>query len=117
MDDDQKKFIPKLAIDTEFFFIAHLPNLVRCKTKGAVGALCTLPRNWQLDVTLKGSRKMGDGRICSKNLRAYIFNDDLSNESNFSLPPKKVITNLCLNQDPGRIQMQQSLVPDSAICP
>jgi hypothetical protein len=85
MDDDQKKFIPKLAIDTEFFFIAHLPNLVRFKIQGAVGALYALPRNWQLGVTLKGSRRMGDGRICSKNLRAYIFNDDQSNESNFSV--------------------------------
>jgi hypothetical protein len=25
---------------------------------------------------------MGDGRIFSKNLRAYLFNDDLSNETN-----------------------------------
>ncbi len=25
---------------------------------------------------------MGDGRICSKNLRASLFNDDLSNEPN-----------------------------------
>ncbi len=26
---------------------------------------------------------MGDGRIFSKNLRAFLFNDDLSNEPNF----------------------------------
>ncbi len=73
-----------MAIDTEFYFISHLLNLVRCKTKGAVRALNALKRNWQLYLTLKGSRKMEDRRICSKNLRAYIFNDDLSNESNFS---------------------------------
>jgi hypothetical protein len=30
------------------FFIAHLPILVQCKTKGAVGAVCALLRNWQL---------------------------------------------------------------------
>jgi hypothetical protein len=30
------------------FFIAHLPILVRCKTKGAVGASYALLRNWQL---------------------------------------------------------------------
>jgi hypothetical protein len=34
-DKNQKKFIPKLAIDSEFF-IAHLPILVQCKTEGAV---------------------------------------------------------------------------------
>jgi hypothetical protein len=33
MDDDQENFIPKLAIDNEFFVIAHLPNLVRCIVK------------------------------------------------------------------------------------
>jgi hypothetical protein len=30
------------------FFIAHLSILVRCKTKGAVGALCALPHIWPL---------------------------------------------------------------------
>jgi hypothetical protein len=30
------------------FFIAHLPILVQCKTKGAVGAARALLRNWQL---------------------------------------------------------------------
>jgi hypothetical protein len=38
MDDNQKEFIPPLAIDTEFFE-AHLSTLVLCKTKGAVGAV------------------------------------------------------------------------------
>ncbi len=34
-DDDKKKFIPQLTIDTEYsIFIAHLPILVRCETKG-----------------------------------------------------------------------------------
>ncbi len=32
-DDNQKKFILPLAIDNKFF-IAYLPILVRCKTKG-----------------------------------------------------------------------------------
>jgi hypothetical protein len=44
MDDDQKKFIPQLAI----FFIAHLSILVRCKTKGAVGEVCATLRIWPL---------------------------------------------------------------------
>ncbi len=66
------------------------------KTKGAVGAVFALLRNWQLGalfpitlrdsaVTLKGSYRMGDGRIFSKNLRASLFNDDLPNEPNFGL--------------------------------
>jgi hypothetical protein len=28
--------------------IAHLPILLLCKTKDAVGAVCALLRNWQL---------------------------------------------------------------------
>jgi hypothetical protein len=48
MNDDQKKFIPQLVVDTEFFS-AHLPILVRCKTKGAVGTVFALLRNWQLN--------------------------------------------------------------------
>ncbi len=43
MDDDQKKFILQLAIDTKFF-IAHLSILVRCKTTGAVRAVGALLR-------------------------------------------------------------------------
>ncbi len=34
-DKNNKKFLLKLAIDSDFF-IAHLPILVRCKTEGAV---------------------------------------------------------------------------------
>jgi hypothetical protein len=75
------------------FFIAHLPILVRCKTKGAVGAECDLTAQLAIrclianfcrdvTVTLKGSHRMGDGRIFSKNLHASLFNDDLSNEPN-----------------------------------
>jgi hypothetical protein len=36
MDDNQKKFIPPLAIDTKFF---HCVFVNPCKTKGAVGAV------------------------------------------------------------------------------
>ncbi len=84
----------QLAIDSEFF-TAHLPILVRCITKGAIEAVCTLLRHWQLGVSelpiivrddavaLKGFHKMGDGRIFLKNLGASVFNDDLSKESNF----------------------------------
>jgi hypothetical protein len=45
---DNKKFIPQWAIDTDFFFSTHLPILVQCKTKGAVGAVSALLYNWQL---------------------------------------------------------------------
>ncbi len=56
--------------------------------------MCGLLRNWNLDaqlsipvgdgtVTLKGSHRMVDGRIFLENLRASLFNDDLSNEPNF----------------------------------
>ncbi len=78
------------------FFIAHLPILVRCKTK----AQCTLLCNWQLGalltitvrdgtVTLKGSHRMGARRIFSKNLRSSLFTDDLSNEPNFGPDPSR----------------------------
>jgi hypothetical protein len=43
----QKKFISQFVINT-VFFNAHMPILVRCKTKGAVGAMSTFLRNWQL---------------------------------------------------------------------
>ncbi len=42
--------------------------------------MCVLLRN---AVALQGFHRMGDGRIFSKNLRASLFNDDLSNEPNF----------------------------------
>ena len=65
------------------FFIAHLPILVRCKTKGGVGAECDLIAKLAIrclianfcrdgTVTLKGSHRMGDGRIFSKNLHASL---------------------------------------------
>jgi hypothetical protein len=47
MDDDQKKLIPQLAVETEFF-MAHLSILVRCKIKGTVRAVCTSLRIWPL---------------------------------------------------------------------
>ncbi len=76
------------------FFIAPLSILVRCKTKGAVRVVCALLCKWQLGaklpitvrdgaLTLTGSHMMGDWQIFSKNLRASLFNDDLSKEPNF----------------------------------
>jgi hypothetical protein len=52
-------------------FSAHLPILVRCKTKGAVGALCAYTAQSTIKclvgaVNLKGSHRMGDGRIFLK---------------------------------------------------
>jgi hypothetical protein len=57
------------------FFTAHLPSFV--KIKGAFGAVCAFLRSWQLGaqlaitvwngaVTVKGSYRMGDGRIFIK---------------------------------------------------
>ncbi len=79
------------------FFTVHLPILVRCKTKGTVGALCALLHNWQLSallpttiterddpVTLKDSHRMGDRRIFFlKNSTSPLFKEGLSNEHNF----------------------------------
>jgi hypothetical protein len=47
MDDEKKNLIPQLAFIPNILS-AHLPILVRYKTKGAVGAVCALLRNWQL---------------------------------------------------------------------
>jgi hypothetical protein len=47
IDDNQKMFIPPLAIENDFFHSAFV-NLVLCKTKGAVRALCALLRLWPL---------------------------------------------------------------------
>ncbi len=46
IDDNQKKFIPPLAIDNEFFHSVFFnPCTMYSKTKGAVGAVCALLRN------------------------------------------------------------------------
>jgi hypothetical protein len=77
-DDNPKKLIPQLAIDTKFF-IVHLPIFVRCETKGAVRVVCALLRNWPLGaylpitvrysaVNLKGSHRMRNGRIFPQKL-------------------------------------------------
>jgi hypothetical protein len=47
IDDNQKKFIPPLVIDYEFYR-SVFSILVRYKTKGAVGAGCALLRIWPL---------------------------------------------------------------------
>jgi hypothetical protein len=43
----KKSAFRKLAIDTEFLHL-EFSILLRCKTKGAVGAVCALLCNWQL---------------------------------------------------------------------
>ncbi len=76
MNDNKKSLFRNWQLIPNFF-IAYLPVLVRCKTKGEVGAVCFLVYNWQLGaklsitlrdgaVTLKGSHRMGDGQIFSK---------------------------------------------------
>ncbi len=66
-------------------FIAYLPIFVLCKNEGAGGAVCALLPITVRDgtVTLEGSQRIEDGQIFPKNLRASLFNDDLSNEPNF----------------------------------
>ncbi len=53
MDNDKKVYsVNGLAIDTKFFHFV-LPILVcTMYSKGAVGAVCALPRNWQLGAYL-----------------------------------------------------------------
>ncbi len=75
-------------------FTIYFSILVRCKTIGAVGAVCALLRIWPLSAywpitvldgaeSLKGFHTMGDGRIFLKDRRASFFNKDLSNNPNF----------------------------------
>jgi len=75
-------FILQLAM-IQHFFIAHLQILVQCKTKGTVGAVCGLLRIWPLGAYwpitvldgaeyLKGSHRMGDGRIFLKPARLFL---------------------------------------------
>jgi hypothetical protein len=57
-----KKLIPQLAIDSEFFHRRIYQSLYDvCKTKGAVGAVCALLRNWQLYASLPIT--VGDGAL------------------------------------------------------
>jgi hypothetical protein len=48
MDVDQKSLFRNWPLIT-IFFIVHLSILVRCKTEGAVGAMCALLLIWPLD--------------------------------------------------------------------
>jgi hypothetical protein len=94
MDDDQKKFILLLAIDAEYFQRAFanpctMSNQrrswsgVRFTAQLAIRFVIANYRTVRDGVALKGSHRMGDGRIFSENLRASLFNDDLANEPNF----------------------------------
>jgi hypothetical protein len=91
IDDNQKKFIPHLAIENDFF---HSAFVNPCKTKGAVRAVCALLRicplstSWAITVqdgalALKGSHSMGDGQIFLKTRRDVSFNKVLWNKSTF----------------------------------
>jgi hypothetical protein len=42
MKDGNKKSLFRNWQLKQYFFIAHLPILEQCKTKGAVGAVCAL---------------------------------------------------------------------------
>jgi hypothetical protein len=82
--DNHKKFISQLAIDTKFFFYQAFANpysllnqrrsqsAVRLTAQSAIRCLIAITVR-DGAVTLKGSHRMGDGRIFSKNLRAFLF--------------------------------------------
>jgi hypothetical protein len=77
IDDNQKVFIPNLAIDNDFFYSAFVNPCMIKKTKCAVRAV----RDGA--IALKGSHTMGDWRIFLKSLSDASFNKDLSNEPTF----------------------------------
>ncbi len=85
IDDNQKRFIPHLTIETELFHSAfENPCMMVCAPFCAFGHWV---HNGQLlyemaALALKGSHEMGDGRNFLKSRRAFLFNDDLSNEPN-----------------------------------
>jgi hypothetical protein len=58
MNDNEKQFIPALAIENEFF-VVHLSILVQCKTKGAVRVVCTLLHIWPLSTVLLSTKEWG----------------------------------------------------------
>ena len=78
IDDNQKMFIPHMAIDIDFFHsVCKSLYDVKVTTKGAVRAvrallrICPLSAQWPITVwdgaiALKGSHSMGDGRIFLK---------------------------------------------------
>jgi hypothetical protein len=91
--DVQKKFIPQVAIDTEF---AHSVFANPCITYNQRRSQSGVRITTQLTiryflvsyctdgaVTLKGFQRNGDGQIFLKTLGASLFNDDLSNEPDF----------------------------------
>jgi hypothetical protein len=92
-DDDQKSLLRNWQL-IQNFFTAHLPILVRCKIKGAVGAVCAFTAQlvfrylithyctrWRCN--FKGPSQDGGRADISKNLCASLFNKYLSNEPNF----------------------------------
>jgi hypothetical protein len=63
--DNQKKFIPPLALHSEFLH-RTFAILIQSKTKGQVGALCACTVQ-DGAVTLEGSHRMGGRQIFIKN--------------------------------------------------
>ncbi len=91
IDNNLKKFIPQFAIITKFFHCEFAnPCMIFNQRRSRSGVCITaqLTIRCQLvrygAVTLKGSQRIGDGWIFLKTLRAFLFNNDLSNEPNFS---------------------------------
>jgi hypothetical protein len=96
MDDDQKKLIPQLAIDTKFFLPAFanpctmwnqrrswsgVPLTVQLVIRCLIANYCT---RWRRN--FKGlSHDGGRSDFISKNLRASLFYDDLWTEPTFGL--------------------------------
>jgi hypothetical protein len=65
IDHKLKMLIPPLAIDNEFF-VAYFSILERCKTKGAVGEVCTLLRIWPFSAHHQQARQQNKVKLEGK---------------------------------------------------
>jgi hypothetical protein len=86
-----KKFNSKFAIDSKSFYPAFANpwrSLSGVRLTAQLANRCLIanycPRLRDSAVTFKVSHRMGGGRIFLTNLLASLFNEDLSNEPNFS---------------------------------
>jgi hypothetical protein len=83
MKDDYKKSLLLWQLIPNFF-IMPLPILVRCKTKGAAGAVCAMAIRflianycWRRHCNFKGLSQAGKRAKLAENLRASPFNKEL----------------------------------------
>jgi hypothetical protein len=92
MDQNQKKFIPQLAIDTEFFHSAFVKpcsmqnqrRSQRCALTAHLAIECLIANCWiRWREIFKWLSQDGGRRIFLKIFHTSLFNEDLSNEPNF----------------------------------